>query len=116
MDPSSIYSQTLSQLDATELAMTSPAGDALIQAAPTPTDHQNAVQMLLNVHEARLALGNATLESIATQLQANEAALTAGTAAVQAALNKLNSLTQILNTVNSLVQIVAKIVPLVLAA
>lgn len=113
MDAASIYSQTLSQLDATELAMTSPQGDALIQAAPTPADHQNAVQMLIDVHEARLALGNATLQAIANQLKANEAAITDGTKAVQNALDKLDNLTKILNSVNSLLQIVAQIVPLV---
>src|SRR5271169_5017242 len=99
MDASRIYSMTLSQLDATELSMTSPEGDALIQAA-SPDDHRRAVQMLLDVHEARLSLGNATLLAIAAKLQANEAALVAGTAAVQKALDALNSLTQVLNTVN----------------
>ena len=112
MDASSIYSQTLSQLDKTELSMTSPQGDALIQAA-SPADHQKAVQLLLDVHEARLALGNATLQSIADKLKANEQAITAGIAAVQGALNSLNNLAQILNTVTNLIGIVAKIVPLI---
>lgn len=112
MDAPSIYSQTLSQLDAIELSMTSPQGDALIQAA-SPADHQKAVQTLLDVHEARLALGNATLQSIADKLKANEQAIVAGTAAVKAALNTLNNLTQILNTVSNLIGIVAKIVPMV---
>ena len=112
MDASTIYSQTLSQLDAAELAMTSPAGDALIQGA-APAAHQQAVQVLLDVHEARLALGNATLATIADELKANEAALVAGTAAVQASLNALNNLAQILNTVSTLVGIVAQIVPMV---
>ena len=112
MDASSIYSQTLSQLDATELAMTSAAGDALIQAAP-PSVHKNAINTLLNVHEARLALGNATLSSIVTQLQANEAALLSGSAAVQAAVQSLTNLTQILTTVNRLIVTVAQIVPLI---
>jgi hypothetical protein len=112
MDAVSIYSMTLSQLDATELSMTSPAGDALIQAA-SPADHQSAVQTLLDVHEARLALGNATLQAIAAKLTANEAALVAGTTAVKAALSTLNNLTQILNTVGTLVGIVAQIVPMI---
>jgi hypothetical protein len=112
MDASSIYSQTLSQLDATELSMTSPEGDALIQAA-SPADHQKAVQVLLDVHEARLTLANAALQSIADKLKANEQAIVAGTAAVQGALNALNNLTQILNTVSNLLAIVAKIVPMV---
>lgn len=112
MDAATIYSQVLSQLDATELRMTSPQGDALIQAA-SPGDHQKAVQMLLDVHEARLALGNAALQSIADELKENEQAITAGTAAVQAALNSLNNLAQILNTVASLIGILAKIVPMI---
>ena len=112
MDAASLYSQTLSQLDATELSMTSPQGDALIRAA-APADHQTAVQLLLDVHEARLALGNATLLAIADKLTANEAALVAGTAAVKAALNGLNDLTQILNTVSTLVGTVAQIVPMI---
>jgi uncharacterized protein YgbK (DUF1537 family) len=112
VDASSIYSQTLSQLDATELSMTSPQGDALIQAA-SPPDHQKAVQMLLDVHEARLALGNATLQSIADKLKANEQAIVAGTKAVQAALKALNDLTQVLNTVSTLIGIVAQIVPMI---
>jgi hypothetical protein len=112
VDPSNIYSQTLSQLDATELRMTSPQGDALILAA-SPADHQKAVQMLLDVHQARLALGNATILSIADKLKANEPAIIAGTAAVQGELNALNNLSQIMNTVGNLVGIVAQIVPMV---
>jgi hypothetical protein len=112
VDASSIYSLTLSQLDATELSMTSPQGDALIQSA-SPADHQKAVQLLLDVHEARLALGNATLQSIADKLKANEQAIVAGTAAVQAALKELDNLTKILNTVSNLIGIVAKIVPMI---
>jgi hypothetical protein len=112
MDPSTLYSQTLSQLGAIELSMTSPAGDALIQAA-APADHQKAIQTLLDVHEARLALGNASLQAIADKLKANEAALVAGTKAVQASLNALNNLAQILNTVSTLVGIVAQIVTLI---
>jgi len=112
MDAASIYSMTLAQLDQTELAMTSPEGDALIQAAP-PQDHKNAVEMLLDVHEARLALGNASLQAISDQLKANETGLVAGTAAVRAALNALNNVAQILNTVTTLVGLVAQIVPMV---
>lgn len=112
MDAASIYSQTLSQLDATELAMTSPQGDALIQSA-SPSDHQQAVQLLLDVHEARLALGNATLQSITVKLQANEQAIVAGTASLQAALNALNNLSQILNTATAFIAIVGQIVPLI---
>ena len=112
MDSASIYSQMLSQLDATELRMTSPQGDALIQAA-SPSDHQKAIQLLLDVHEARLALGNASLQSIADQLKANEDAIRSGVAAMQAALNSLSNLTQILNTATSLIGIIAKIIPLI---
>jgi hypothetical protein len=112
VDASNIYSQTLSQLNATELSMTSPQGDALIQAA-SPADHQKAVQTLLDVHEARLALGNATLLAIADKLKGNEQALAAGTKAVQSALNGLNNLTQLLDTVSTLIGIVAQIVPMV---
>ena len=112
MDAATIYSQTLAQLDETELSMTSPAGDALIRAA-SPADHQAAVQMLLNVHEARLALGNANLQSIADKLKANEAGLVAGTAAVNGAVTALNNLTQIVNTVSSLIAMVSQIVPMV---
>jgi hypothetical protein len=112
MDAASIYSMTLSHLDATELRMTSPAGDALIQAA-SPADHQAAVQTLLDVHEARLAMGNAAVQAIADKLTANEPGLVGATNAVKAALNALNDLTQILNTVSTLVGIVAQIVPLI---
>ena len=112
MDASSIYSQTLSQLDAIELSMTSPEGDALIQAA-SPSDHQKAVQLLLDVHQARLTLANASLQSIAEKLKANEQAIVAWTAAVKRALDGLNDLTQILNTVSSLIKVVAQIVPMV---
>ena len=112
MDPSSIYSQTLSQLGATEISMTSPQGSALIQAAQPP-DHQKAIQMLLDVHQARLALGNASLQAIADELKANEQGLVDGTKAVQAAITALNNLTQILNSVASLIGVVAKIVPMI---
>ena len=112
MDGSSIYSTALSQLDAIELSMTSPQGDALIQAASAP-DHQRAVRMLLDVHQARLALGNATLQSIVDKLKANEQSIVSGTNAVQAALKALNNLTQILNSVSALIGVVAKIVPMI---
>ena len=112
MDASNIYSLTLSQLNETELKMTSPDGDKLIQGA-SPQDHQKAVKTLLDVHQARLALGNATLQSIADKLKQNEKNIVDGTAAVQAALNTLKDLTQILTTVNSLLTIVAQIVPMV---
>ena len=110
MDASSLYSQTLSHLDATELRMTSPEGDALIQAA-SKDDHKKAVRVLLDVHQARLALGNASLQSIASKLKANEQAILDGTKAVQGALKGLNNLAQILNAVGDLIGIVAKIVP-----
>ncbi len=111
MDPASLYTQTLSQLDATELAMTSPEGNTLMQNA-SPADHKKAVQMLIAVHEARLTLGNANLQSIVKQLQANEAALTAGIKAVRTALHQLDDLTKILNGVNTLLTVVGKIVPM----
>ena len=112
MDAANIYSLTLSQLDATELSMTSPQGDALIHAAP-PADRQKAVQLLLDVHEARLALGNATLQLIADKLKSNEQALVAGTATLQAALKTLDDLTRIMNAASSLVGIVAQLVPMI---
>lgn len=112
MDASSIYSQALSQLDAAELSMTSPQGDASMRAA-SPADHQKAVQLLLDVHEARLALGNAALQSIADKLKANEQAITTGTAAVKAALSSLSNLTEVLNAISGLVAVVAKVVPMV---
>ncbi len=115
MDASNIYSLTLSQLNAIELSMTSPEGDALIQAA-SPDEHKRAVRVLLDVHEARLALGNATLQSIADKLKANEQAITDGTKAVQAALDALNKLADILDTATALIGIVAQFVPMVLSA
>ncbi len=112
MDASAIYSLALSQLDAIELNMTSPAGDALIQAADA-ADHQAAIKTLLDVQQARLALGNAALQSIADALKANEGSLVAGTSAVKAALTQLDNLAQILTTISSLVGIVGQIVTLV---
>ena len=109
MDASTLYLETLSQLEATELSMTSPAGDARIQAAE-PSERQRAVRLRLDVHEARLSLGNATLAAIADKLKTNEVALVAGTAAVKASLNDLNNLAEILNTVSTLVGTVADIV------
>lgn len=101
MEAASIYFQTLSQLDETELAMTSPAGDALIQAA-SPANRPAAAQMILSVHQARLALGNANLQSIADKLKTNEGAIEVGTAAVKVAVTALGNLTEILNTVSAL--------------
>lgn len=113
MDVSTLYSKTLSQLDETELKMTSPEGDALIQNA-APEEHQKAVKTLLDVHEARLALGNATLQDIADKLRANEAELVTGTTAIKKALDELSDLAKILNAVNSLLKIIIQIVPLFL--
>lgn len=112
MNPSDLYAQTLSQLGATELSLTSPQGSALIQASAS-ADHQQAMELLLDVHQARLALANAALSSIAGKLSANEAALTAGTAAVKAVLQRLDNLAQILTTVGNLIDTVGKIVPMV---
>ena len=69
-------------------------------------------ETLLDVHEARLVLGNASLLAISDQLKANEAGLLAGTAAVKGALNDLTNLAQVLNAVTSLVGLVAQIVPM----
>lgn len=92
--------------------MTSPDGDALIQAA-SPADRQKAAQTLLDVHDARLALENATLQSIADKLKASEQRIVVGTEAVGSALASLNDLAQILNTVGDLLTTVGQIVTLV---
>lgn len=112
MDTSSIYSQTLSVLDQTELAMTSVEGSKLIQAA-SPTEHHRAVRLLLDVHQARLALGNATLQSIVEKLRANEQGLRTGTAAVQSAIKSFSALTNVLDAVNTLIGVVSQIVPMI---
>jgi hypothetical protein len=112
MDPSKIYSMTLTQLEDTEVQLTSPKADALLQQA-SQADRQQAALLLLKVHQARIALGNAALQGIAGQMTANEAALTAGTAAVKAELATLDNIAQVLNTISTLVGIAAQIVPMV---
>src|SRR5215475_1355370 len=112
MDPSNIYTKLLGSLQNAEVQLTSPAGSALLQAAP-PDQHQAAMQALLDVHQARLALGNAALQSITDELKANEKAIADGTDALKAALDDLKSVTDIVNAVAEVTNVVAQVVAMV---
>ncbi len=112
MDPSNMYTTLLGVLQNVEVQLTSPAGSALLQGAP-PNQHQAAMRALLDVHQARLALGNAALQSIADELKANEKAIADGTAALKAAAADLKSVTDIINAAADVVNVVAQIVPMV---
>jgi hypothetical protein len=111
MDAAQLYSSTLELLNATLLKMLSPAWDVKVQSSPADVRHEALVQ-LLKVQHARLVLGNAILQEIASSLKENEKELLNGQKALRVALDKLTTMESALNTVKSLVDVVARIVPL----
>jgi len=109
---SDLYSNTLSALNATRAAMLSPAWQTSIDAG-TAADRLAASQKLIQVQQAILALSEASLSEIATEMQENAADLSNATDALNAALKDLTKVENVLDTATELLGIVAKIVTLV---
>ena len=111
MNPSDLYSNTLSSLTTARASMLSPAWQAALDTG-TPAQRLAASRELIQVQQAILALSNASLADIANSLQQNETALTAATTALQTALNSINNIANVISSIASALQVVAKIVPL----
>ena len=111
MNPSDIYSTTLSALTDVRSAMLSPEWQAALDAA-TADQRLAASHELIQVQQAILALSNASLSDIAAAMQANEQGLTQATSALTKALGDITKVQNIIQGVTSVVSVVAKILPL----
>ncbi len=110
-DPSQIQNMTLEQVRATLLKMTAPEWE-LNLAGATDVEKAQSNKQLLQLQQARLALGNAALSDIRDQLVDNEADLHQGIGDVSKALANLEDVAQVLGTVSSLLTTVGKVVSL----
>jgi hypothetical protein len=111
MNPSDIYSNTLTTLTAARTSMLTPGWQAALDQS-TADQRLAASRELIQVQQAILALSNQSLSDIASSLQANQQALSTATAALQNSLKDITQVANIISSVSSLVQTVAKIVPL----
>ena len=111
MNPSDLYSATLSALTQARSVMLSPDWQAALDSA-TAADRMAASRELIQVQQAILALSNAALSDIANQMAANEKGLTQATSALTAALGDLTKVQNVLQTITGLVGVVAQILPL----
>ena len=108
---SEIRNQTLKQIRATFLKMSSPEWDLALMTKSDEAKQEAALEYA-RVQRARLRLGNAELANIRDKLIENEADLTRGRARLAKALENLNRVKQVLGAVSSLLDTVAKVVPL----
>lgn len=111
-DTASLYATLLSDLNDTIVRMTSPRFDALLQRG-SADDRLRAMREILAVEKARLVLGNAVLQDIATKLKENERALIEGHENLADALDRLDNIARVLNTVSAFLQVIGKVVALV---
>ena len=111
MNPSDIYSNTLTTLTAARASMLTPGWQTALDQS-TADQRLAASRELIQVQQAILALSNQSLSDIASSLQANQQALGTATAALQNSLKDITQVANIISSVSSLVQTVAKIVPL----
>lgn len=112
MDAPEIRDQTLAQLDATFLKMTSPEWDLALVEESDEVVAQSA-KALSQVQTARLQLGNAELGEIRDKLVENDGALAAGRLEVTRVLDKFETIEMALGVVSSFLGIVARVVSLV---
>jgi hypothetical protein len=92
--------------------MTSPRFDAMLQAG-SADDRLQAMREILAVQKARLVLGNAVLQDIASKLKENEPALLEGRENLGEALDRLENVARVLNTISGFLEVIGKVVPLV---
>ena len=110
-DPSEIQKMTLEQVRTTLLKMTAPEWELNLTGA-TDEEKAQSNKQLLQLQQARLALGNAVLSDIRDKLVDNEADLQQGIGDVSEALGNLEDVAQVLGTVSSLLTTVGKVVSL----
>jgi len=111
-DTAGLYATLLSDLNSTIVRMTSPRFDAVLQSG-SAEDRLRAMREILAVEKARLVLGNAVLQEIATKLKENEPELIEGRESLEEALDHLESITKVLDTVSSFLDVIGKVVSLV---
>jgi len=111
-DTAGLYATLLSDLNSTIVRMTSPRFDAVLQSG-SAEDRLRAMREILAVEKARLVLGNAVLQEIATKLKENEPELIEGRESLEKALDHLESITKVLDTVSSFLDVIGKVVSLV---
>jgi hypothetical protein len=111
MEPDPIRTETLKQLDATFLKMSSPEWDLALVGQPE--EKTKADRKLLRVQAARLRLGNAALADIRGKLKENEDELLSGCDRLAKALEDLEQVGQAIGAVTSFLNVVARVVPLV---
>lgn len=112
MEAPEIRDQTLQQLDATLLKMTSPEWDLALVGQPQDVVTQ-AAKALSQVQSARLQLGNTDLSEIRDKLVENEGELEAGRLEVTKVLGKFETVETALGVVSSFLGIVERVVALV---
>lgn len=112
MDSPKIFAHLLQELNTILLTMTSPEWDAVSQKGGVE-ERRRALRQMLDIQQLRLALGNALIESLTEQLQANEKDLEEGGRKVRKAMNSLEEFSKVLDTVGEFVTIAARIVPLI---
>ena len=106
-----IRKETLKQVRAAFLAMSSPKWD-LAMMNKSPEEKAKADIEFARLQRARLRLGNQQLAAIRDKLVENEADLARGRVRVANALQNLNRVKTVLNAVSSFLDIVARVVPL----
>ncbi len=111
-DTAGLYATLLSDLNSTIVRMTSPRFDAVLQSG-SAEDRLRAMREILAVEKARLVLGNAVLQEIATKLKENEPELIEGRESLEEALDHLESIAKVLDTVSSFLDVIGKVVSLV---
>jgi hypothetical protein len=111
MNPSDLYSNSLSVLTNARSVMLSPAWQASLDSA-TSAVRVAAGNQLIQLQGAILTLSNESLSDIATAIKANELALTQSTTALTNALSDITKVQNIMNAVASALAVVAKIAPL----
>ena len=110
MNPSDLYSMTLSVLTSARAAMLTPAFHAAEQMKD-PDERLKASQTLLDIQQAIIALSTASLGDIAAKMKDNEKGLTKATANLKKALQKITEVKNVIDAASSVLGVVAKIVP-----
>jgi hypothetical protein len=111
MNPSDIYSNTLSVLTDARTAMLSSAWQTALDGESQAV-RVAAGNELIKLQGAILALSNELLSDIAAQMQANEAGLTQCTTDLTNALKNITNVQNVMTTVTNILTVVAKVVPL----
>lgn len=112
MTPGKIRKETLKELRATRKSMTSAAWLLSIQKQPIEV-RRDAALKLLDVEQAILALGNATLSDIRDQLVENEVELLKGRQRLEKARVRLTRVKGVLKAVGDFLAVVGKAVKFV---